>query len=197
MRTTGESTANSDAACYRRPVVDARQDSQRALSLEALSYLDALYGFALHLTGTRSQAEDLVQDTYSRALGALARFVPGSNLKAWLFRILRNAFIDSYRRERIEPLRATFDPDTTPAGQDLDPLRGDAELERLRGVVGQDIERALQALPEEQRSVVLLDLEGMTENEIAAVMGCAVGTVKSRLSRARSALRARLQEYAR
>jgi RNA polymerase sigma-70 factor, ECF subfamily len=131
-----------------------------------------------------------------RALGAADRFVMGTNLKAWLFRILRNAFLDGARRRRREPARDGRDPDesSAPAPQD-GALRGDTELERLRTVVGEEIEEALMALSEEGRTVVLLDLEGLTEAEIADVVGCAAGTVKSRLSRARAALRESLRDY--
>jgi RNA polymerase sigma-70 factor, ECF subfamily len=139
-----------------------------------------------------------VQETFARALRAAAHFTPGTNLKAWLFRILRNAFLDSARRRRREPARDALDPDDAAAAAPLDgALRGDAELDRLRTVVGDEIEEALMALSEEGRTVVLLDLEGLTEAEIAEVVGCAPGTVKSRLSRARAALRVRLSDYAR
>lgn len=139
-----------------------------------------------------------MQETLTRALGAADRFTAGTNLKAWLFRILRNAFLDSARRRRRDPALGALDPDEAGvAASDDGALRGDAELDRLRTVVGDEIEAALMALSEEGRTVVLLDLEGLTEAEIAEVVGCAPGTVKSRLSRARAALRAKLRDYAR
>jgi len=169
------------------------------LPREALAYADSLHNLARYLTGDATDAEDLVQETYARALQGAAQFRPGTNLKAWLFRILRNTFISLYRRQRRNP---------TVGGLDVvDPLAdgsaeegwfmNDIELDRLQRVVAEEIEAALLALAEDARTVILLDLEGLTETEVADVLGCPVGTVKSRLSRARAALRVRLKDYAR
>jgi RNA polymerase sigma-70 factor (ECF subfamily) len=155
---------------------------------------------ALRLTRRPADAEDLVQETYARALRGAARFVPGTNRRAWLFRVLRNAFLDARRREARGP---SFDPDGDPdreagpatGGEEW--LRGDAELEHLRRLVGEEIDQALRALPEAMRLAVLLDAEGFEEAEIAEVLDCAPGTVKSRLHRARVELRSRLAEYRR
>ncbi len=172
-------------------------DPDKALGREALAHTDALYNLARYLTGKDADAEDLVQETYVRAFGAADRFVAGSNLKAWLFRILRNAFIDATRRRRRQPPGAELTDEIAAGDAGGDgALRGDAELERLRTVVGQEIEEALMSLSEDGRMVVLLDLEGLSEAEIAEVTGCPAGTVKSRLSRARAALRERLRDYA-
>jgi RNA polymerase sigma-70 factor (ECF subfamily) len=163
----------------------------------ALAYADTLHNLARYLTRNATDAEDLVQETYTRALRAAGQFTPGTNLKAWLFRILRNTFISLYRRQRRDPTVGGLDTvnpsqhDATDGGW----LRGDLELEHLRTVVGEEIERALMSLSEEARTVVLLDLEGLSEHEVANVMGCPVGTVKSRLSRARMALRHQLADY--
>ena len=127
-----------------------------------------------------------MQETYTRAYAASAQFVPGTNLKAWLFKILRNACIDLARRRRI--VEEAFDENETPVA---DPGG------LLQAVLAHEIESAVLALPEQARAVILLDLEGFTEGESAEILGCAVGTIKSRLARARVALRERLNDHAR
>jgi RNA polymerase sigma-70 factor, ECF subfamily len=169
-----------------------------ALGREALAYADALHNLARYLTRNAADAEDLVQETYARALRGAAQFTQGTNLKAWLFRILRNTFVSLYRRQRADPTMGGLDTvDPGASGSDESSwFRGDIELDRLRGVVAEEIEAALMSLTEDARTVVLLDLEGLTEGKVAEVLGCAVGTVKSRLARARAALRERLRDYA-
>jgi RNA polymerase sigma-70 factor (ECF subfamily) len=164
---------------------------------EALEHVDALYRLARYLTRRDADAEDLVQETYARALAGAAGFLPGTNLKAWLFRIMRNRFISDHRRQRTAPLVDAADLVETTAARDEEWLRDDLELDRLRKVVGAEIEAALMSLGEDARTVVLLDLEDLSETEMAAVLDCPVGTVKSRLARARAALRRKLRDYAR
>ena len=189
-------TPRRPAACYDASVMPRGPAEEPAASIgsEALAYADSLYNLARYLTGNGADAEDLVQETYARALRAAAQFEPGTNLKAWLFRILRNTWLSVARRRRIDPTTGGLDT-VAPA---VEPRAGrqDAELDRLRKLVAEDIERALTRLSEEARTIVLLDLEGLSEAEVAAVVGCPVGTVKSRLSRARQALRRLLQDYA-
>jgi RNA polymerase sigma-70 factor (ECF subfamily) len=183
-----------DRVCYSPPV-----RSETVLARAALEHVDALFRLARRLTGRDEDAEDLVQESYVRALAAHSQFTPGTNVRAWLFRILRNAYIDSYRRERGSPIKPGL-TDEDPADTGVyarEPLRGDDELDRLRSVVVQDIQAALAELTMDARTVILLDLEGLTEGELAEVLGCPAGTVKSRLSRARSALRQKLRDYAR
>ena len=165
---------------------------------EALGYADALYNLAHRLCGRAPDAEDLVQETYSHALAALDRFTPGTNLKAWLFRILRNLVLDQARRRVPERSYDTVEgEESVNAVSDGACLRNDLELERMRRLVGAEIEAALASLPEEARLTVLLDLEGFSEAEVAGILECAPGTVKSRLARARAALRRLLADYAR
>jgi RNA polymerase sigma-70 factor (ECF subfamily) len=172
-------------------------DERASLGVEALEHVDALYDFALRLSGREADAEDLVQETYARALAAQARFERGTNLRAWLFRILHNLWLDGLRKKSHDPTRGGFDTVNPEVAGDDALLRDDLEIDRLRRFVAKDIEAALAALPPESRTAILLDLEGMTEAEVASVLGCAVGTVKSKLSRARAALRRALAEYAR
>ena len=180
---------------YPRPVVRAPADA--TFAGRVLEHVHALHGFAFRLSRNAAEAEDLVQDTFTRALAAADQFRPGTNLRSWLFRILRNLYIDGRRRARRSPLSADGDRPEAPTDAAPELLRGDVELDCLRRLVAEQIESALFSLSEEARTVILLDLEGFSEPEVAEVMGCAQGTVKSRLARARAALRVQLAEYAR
>jgi RNA polymerase sigma-70 factor (ECF subfamily) len=173
------------------------RERAEAVGREALAYADGLYNLARYLTKNPSDAEDLVQETYGRAIKASAQFAPGTNLKAWLFRILRNAFMSHYRRDRHNPVTGGLDTVTPrlPAAKDIGRQRDSVEIDRLRKAAAEDIERALLSLTDDARTVILLDLEGLSELESAEVLGCAVGTVKSRLSRARAALRETLRDW--
>ncbi len=173
-----------------RPV--ASNDARVSLASELLRHLDSLYNFARHLSGRDTEAEDLVQETCARALTNSDQFEPSSNVRAWLYRILRNAFIDGYRRQARELASESVEDEAS-----LPMLRDDFELDSLRGIVASEIERALQSLSEPSRLVILLDLEGWSEDDIASVAGCPTNTVKSRLFRARHALRAQLKDYTR
>jgi RNA polymerase sigma-70 factor (ECF subfamily) len=161
-----------------------------------LRYLDGLYNFARWLTRDPVDAEDLVQETYLRAIRAVHHFRPGTNLRAWLFQILRNTFFTQYKhkgreRETVEPevLDQMLHP--TGAAEARDHLAGAAD-----GAAGLDLPAALNRLPEEYRSVVLLaDLEDFTMQEVARIMECPVDTVKSRLFQARGILKHLLRDY--
>jgi RNA polymerase sigma-70 factor (ECF subfamily) len=175
--------------------MSGRDSDGRAARLvrEALAYADGLHNLAYHLSQNAAQAEDLVQETYARALGAAAQFEEGSNLRAWLYRILRNTFIDLYRREH----RARTDGGLDTVVEDPAPaVDAGGEPDQVRAVVGLEIEAAMMALTADARMAVLLDIEGWSEAEIAECLGCAIGTVKSRLFRARAALRERLRDHA-
>ena len=181
---------------YPRPV--ARAPADATFAGRVLEHVHALHGFAFRLSRNATEAEDLVQDTFTRALAAADQFRPGSNLRSWLFRILRNLYIDGRRRAQRSPLSADGDAPEPSAGDvAAELLRGDVEIDCLRRLVAEQIEAALFGLSEDARTVILLDLEGFSEPELAEVMGCAPGTVKSRLARARAALRVKLAEYAR
>jgi RNA polymerase sigma-70 factor (ECF subfamily) len=162
---------------------------------DLLVHADALYNLARYLTHHPGDAEDLVQETYVRALRGLGDFAPGTNVRAWLFRILRNAFISRYRHDLRHPAPATYDTIEQPGEDAGATAQGAVQPEQLRRVVAGDIEAALRTLSDDARTVILLDLEGFTETEVAGVLGCAVGTVKSRLNRARAALRVKLADY--
>ncbi|MEA2695950.1 MAG: polymerase sigma-70 factor, subfamily [Myxococcales bacterium] len=164
------------------------------LGSEALAYADALFDLARRLTRHQADAEELVQETYARAIAG-ARTFAGGNVKAWMFKILRNTFIDLHHRGQPQPTLSELDVIDGTADEFL--LRDDRELDRLRRLVGEEIDAALAILSHEARLIVLLDVEGFTETEAADILGCAVGTVKSRLSRARAILRERLKDYAR
>ncbi len=171
-------------------------ERQPGFTEQALANADALYNFARWLAGDRGEAEDLVQETYLRAMAAAPRFEPGTNLKAWLFRILRNTFIDQRRKRQHDPSELGVHLEETFSGNG-NGLAGDLGLDQLRALEAHEVAEAVHDLPEQHRTVILLDLEGMTEVEVAEVLGCAVGTVKSRLARARAELRVRLKEYRR
>jgi RNA polymerase sigma-70 factor (ECF subfamily) len=164
---------------------------------EALRLLDPLYRFARWLTGSDAEARDLVQDTFVLALRSRDQFAPGTNLRAWLFRITRNRFLDLRHRRHRERLSG---PDTPEPSEQIDETAaffGDRELGRVHGLVRGDITRALTALPEAYRTaIVLADVEGWTWEEVAAILGVPIGTVQSRVFRGRRALRVLLRDYA-
>ena len=159
---------------------------------EALQHLNALYNFAMYLTRNPPEADDLVQETYLRAFRFSHRFQPGTHLRAWVFQILRNTFLTFDRqREREAAIAEDGVPDwDTPMFHDL-PLDEGAALEAHT-----DLERAMRRLPEEFRTVLLLaEVEGMPLEEVARIMSCPVGTVKSRIFRAKERLRGLLKDY--
>jgi RNA polymerase sigma-70 factor, ECF subfamily len=184
-------------AFLNQPENAARAEFER----EALKHLDALYGAALRLTRTPADAEDLVQDAFVKAYRFYDRFEPGTNMKAWLFRILTNTFINKYRRNSREK-KVLEGRDAEPVGDGVmsrAAMRAltDPVSEAQRRLITAEIQEALESLPEEYRlMIVLADVEELSYKEIADVVGCPIGTVMSRLHRARKRMQKRLVSQA-
>jgi RNA polymerase sigma-70 factor (ECF subfamily) len=166
----------------------------------ALVHVHSLYNMALRFTRNPAEAEDLLQDTLVRAFRFFHRYQPGTNAKAWLFKILRNGFINRYRRAQKRPEEVDFSKfeESFESALELRQRPKGPEEELLERSLDEPIEAALRALPEEYRSVLLLAVvEDLSYREIAAALDCPIGTVMSRLHRARKHMKARLMDYAR
>ena len=176
------------------------QSTREEFEALALEHFDALYNTAMRLTRNPSEAQDLVQETFLKAYRFFHRFEPGTNIKAWLFTILRNTYINAYRKAARQQQQVDFDQIAPfyadPSGPAEWTERGSTEA-MLTHLVQDDVKRALESLPDEYRMVVLLaDLEDFAYKEIADIVGCPVGTVMSRLFRGRRQLRKSLAEFA-
>lgn len=170
---------------------------------QAIPFMDQLYAAAMRMTRNPADAGDLVQESYAKAYAAFAQFEQGTNLKAWLYRILTNTFINSYRKNQRQPYQSAIDElEDWQLGSAESLTQGrstrSAEAEAIDHLPDSDVKEALQSIPEDFRlAVYLADVEGFAYQEIADIMKTPVGTVMSRLHRGRRLLRERLADYAR
>ncbi len=182
----------------------AETDAERRARFEreALQYVDQLYSAAMRMTRNPQDAEDLVQEAYTKAYSAFHQYKPGTNLKAWLYRILTNTYINIYRKRQRQPQQANTeqveDWQMAQAAEHTSTGLRSAEAEALDHLPDSDVKEALQQIPEEFRlAVYFSDVEGFAYKEIAEILNIPIGTVMSRLHRGRKLLRSLLADYAR
>jgi len=183
------------------PAAETDDERHERFERDALEYVNQLYGAALRMTRNPADAEDLVQEAYAKAYAAFHQYTPGTNLKAWLYRILTNTFINNYRKKQRRPQESSGegveDWQLHRAASHTSSEGRSAELVALDHLPDSDVTDALSSLPEDRRMVVYYaDVEGMPYKEIAEVMGTPIGTVMSRLHRGRRQLRELLADYA-
>jgi RNA polymerase sigma-70 factor (ECF subfamily) len=189
------------------PAADPREfetpaERDQRFESEALQYLDQLYAAAMRMTRNPADAQDVVQETFAKAYASFHQFTPGTNLKAWLYRILTNTYINSYRKKQREPQLSDGEnvEDWQLARAESHTSSGlkSAETVALENLPDSDVKDALQQLsPDFRLAVFLADVEGFSYKEIAEIMGTPIGTVMSRLNRGRNQLRNLLADYAR
>lgn len=177
----------------------SKKTKDRIFKKEFLPHADALYNFAFHLTYNEDDANDLVQETFLKSYRFIDSYQQGTNAKAWLFKILKNAFINDYRRKSKQPSKVDYDEivsyhDTDEDGH-VEYL--DLRQELFQGMLGDEITRALNELPVDFKTIILLcDIEEFSYEEIAKIIDIPIGTVRSRLHRARNILKEKLRDYA-
>lgn len=166
---------------------------------EFLPHIDSMYNFAFRLTFNEDEAKDLVQETYFKAFRFIDSFQEGTNAKAWLFRILKNSFINDFRKKSKEPSKVDYqEVETYYNSDDVDEhITVDLRIESLQNMIGDEVTNALNSLDVDFRTVIILcDLEGFTYEEMAKILDIPIGTVRSRLHRARNLLKDKLKSYA-
>ena len=179
----------------RKRDVQESQSNNAEFSQAALDHLDALYGFAMSLTHNQTEAEDLVQETYLRAVRAFGQLLPDSNLKSWMFAIMRNVRLNQLRHARVGPSFIGLDAEEDGNGFKDEAARSPYEV-YVSKLEREEVGAAIASLPLVYREVIVLrDIEGFSYQEIAAILECPAGTVMSRLGRAREKLRLRLGQW--
>lgn len=166
---------------------------------EFLPQIDSMYNFAYRLTYDEDDAKDLVQETYLKAFRFIDSFQRGTNAKAWLFRILKNSFINDFRKKSKEPSKVDYqEVETYYNSEDVDAsITSDLRIDAVQDMIGDEVSNALNALAVDFRTVIILcDLEGFTYEEMAKILDIPIGTVRSRLHRARNLLKEKLRSYA-
>ncbi len=175
------------------------QRNQRIFDEELFPHISALKTFAFHLTYNDADADDLVQETYMKAHRFIDKYIEGTNAKAWLFKILKNAYINEYRKKSKQPSRVDFEDFINYHNTEDDRVTGYMDLreEIFKNMMGDEVTLAVNALPIDFRTVILLcDVEGFTYEEISKIIDVPIGTVRSRLFRARNMLKEKLKDYA-
>ncbi len=176
-------------------------DSERTsiFDNEFMPHINSMYNFAYRLTLDEDDAKDLLQDTYLKAFRFIDSFQQGTNAKAWLFRILKNSFINDYRKRSKEPSKVDYqEVESYYNSEDVDhQITPDLRVETLQDMIGDEISNALNSLDVDFRTVIILcDLEGFKYDEMAKILDIPIGTVRSRLHRARNLLKEKLSDYA-